>query len=129
VIERWILFVYPLGLVFLLVADLLFGWWGLLETGPVTLVRLLPGLISLALLALGIFAWQNSPELPVRFRLNLRSVLGLQWLYRFLLEAYRTLSRLARFINAIMDGEGGVLWALLLLTLLMAFIIQGNLGR
>jgi hypothetical protein len=81
------------------------------------------------LLALGIFAWQNIPELPVRVRHNLRSALGLQWLYRLLWEVYRTLSRLARFINAVLDGEGGVLWALLLLTLLMAFIMQGRFGR
>jgi hypothetical protein len=129
VIERWVLFIYPLGLVFLLVADLLMGWWGLLDSGPVTFMRLLPGLLSLALLALGIFAWQNSPELPARLRLILRSILGLQWLYRLLWEVYRTLSRLARLISLVLDGEGGVLWALLLLTLLMAFIVQGGLGR
>jgi hypothetical protein len=128
VIERWILFIYPLGLVFLLVAHLLIGWWGLLDAGPVTFERLLPGLLSLALLALGIFAWQNSPELPVRFRQKLRSVLGFQWLYRLLWEVYRTLSRLARFISLVLDGEGGVLWALLVLTLMIAFIIQGRFG-
>lgn len=126
--ERWVWLIYPVGLFFLPAVHFLLGWWAGLGDSPINLGRLLPGVLTLALLAAGIYAWQNIPEISPRYRTTLGAILSLRWLYRLLWETYRGLGRFTGFITQVIEGDGGVLWTLLLLTLLMAFLIQGRLG-
>jgi hypothetical protein len=117
-----------MGLALLPVSHFMIGILGRLDTSPVSIGRLIPGVMSLALLALGIYAWQNAPDLPRPVKDGLKSVFSFQWIYRGVSEIYRGISRFISFITAVFEGEGGVLWALLLLTLLMALILQGRVG-
>jgi hypothetical protein len=127
-VERWVWLIYPFGLALLPVSHFMIGILGRLDTSPVSIGRLVPGLLSLALLALGIYAWQNTPDLPRPVKDGLKSVFSVQWIYRGVTEIYLGISRFIGFITAVFEGEGGVLWALLLLTLLMALILQGRVG-
>jgi len=56
------------------------------------------------------------------------NVFSLGWLYRLFWWFYRAIGTLASNIALILEGEGGVLWALLLLVLLVTLIIQQGGG-
>jgi hypothetical protein len=49
-------------------------------------------------------------------------VFGLNWLYRSLFFLYRILQRMVNFFSLLLEGQGGMLWALLLLALLGTLI-------
>ncbi|MBU0511428.1 MAG: hypothetical protein KJ638_06980, partial [Chloroflexi bacterium] len=55
-------------------------------------------------------------------------VFSLTWLYRLFWWLYRSLSTVVANIALILDGEGGVLWAVLILILLVTIIIQQGWG-
>ena len=127
--ERWVYAIYPVGLLLLPLTHYLIGWLGFEEAGPLSMARFFPGLISLVLMALGIFIWQRTPEVSSNARVFLTNLLSLGWFYRMLWNLYRGVSRFFAFISTVLEGEGGILWALLFLTLLIAFIVQGRLGK
>jgi hypothetical protein len=47
---------------------------------------------------------------------------GLKWLYRSLYLLYRLLQQVVIFLSLLLEGQGGMLWALLLLALLSTLI-------
>jgi len=55
-------------------------------------------------------------------------VFSLTWFYAFLGWLFRLVERGIEFITTVLEGEGGILWALLLLTLLVAFLSQLGLA-
>ena len=132
-LERWIKLVYPLGLGLLagttwLVAVL--GW-----TDSRGLDRWWASVVTVLAAAGGWFAlrrlqpwWQTHPERtawvtvvsrPVLRVLN--TLLRLDWLYRLVQSMVRALTR-------ILEGEGGVLWVLVLLALLVSLLQSGLAG-
>jgi hypothetical protein len=129
-VERWVWLIYPAGILLLPVAFFLTGIWYWREQGlgPINLGRLFPGVIILALLCAGIILREYIPLWPNRATARLKSIFSFQWLYGLLWRTYHGVSGLAGFISVVLEGEGGVLWALLILTLLIAFIFQGRLG-
>jgi len=50
---------------------------------------------------------------------------SLNWVYRSLYFLYRATQQLIKFFSLLLEGEGGMLWALLLLTLLSTLIASG----
>ncbi len=138
ILEPWIKVVYPLGLGLLagttwLVAVLgwtdsrgLDRWWASLATvlaavgGWYTYRRLRPW-------------WAAHPErtawVTVVGRPILRvsnTLLRLDWLYLLVGFAYRLAQALIRALTVILEGEGGVLWVLVLLALLIS-LLQSSL--
>jgi len=129
--ERWVWVIYPSGLIFLLVAYYLAGWVG----GSLTprtdwgigIGSLLPGVLVMGFSIL-LLSWaQRSPQLPLSLRIFLRNLFSLSWFYVLLDWVFRTVGQVISFITLVLEGEGGVLWALLLLTLLVAFLSRGGL--
>jgi hypothetical protein len=53
------------------------------------------------------------------------SFFSLHWLYRLAGKAFGLVGRGVALATVILEGEGGILWALLWLILLMALIVQG----
>jgi hypothetical protein len=53
------------------------------------------------------------------------SVFSLNWLYNGFWFIYHRLRLLTGFITEVLEGEGGILWALLFLVLLLA-LLAGN---
>lgn len=49
-------------------------------------------------------------------------IFGLNWLYRSIFFFYRLLQQLVNFFSLLLEGQGGMLWALLLLALLSTLI-------
>jgi hypothetical protein len=135
--ENWIQVVYPLGLFILPAAYVLIGIVG--WEGSFTVGRWWASLISLALMALiywlsfvlrrqpigeeethpwyVILLSQVGNRLAAFFRLN--------WIYRILIFCYNLIQQLIQALTVILEGDGGLLWALLLLALFL-IALQGG---
>ncbi len=130
-VERWVWAIYPWGLTLLPLVHFGAGWWLL---GGARFEFPWQGLAAAALSALWILAarrlalqatWQAPVE---RLGRDLTGILSLEWLYRALWRLYRPLRNLLDFFSNVVEGEGGVLWALLFLVLFMAILSQLNSG-
>jgi hypothetical protein len=136
--ERWVQALYPFGLL-VLVASLWFlglrGWQGSLTVGTWWASALST---VLALLALGGIAFLRRSGVQMEGRLNwilalanrigggLSGILRLDWFYRFLWAVYGVLQGLIQFFITLLEGEGGLLWALLLLALFVTILRPGG---
>jgi hypothetical protein len=137
VLDRWIQIVYPFGLM-LVVSTLwligVFGWTGSLTSGVWW-----GGLVS-AVLAIGGWLWMHLPSrfniaharspgwfalLMQQSRDRLAAFFRLEWAYQLLGMIFQLLQRIVQMITTILEGEGGVLWVLLLLALLVSLIQTG----
>jgi hypothetical protein len=119
-VQRWVWAIYPLGLVLLpgmhFLAGFLTvhtgfaaGWWG--------------SAISLGLAALLGIAIRRGPRFQVRWITSLRRLFSLNWLYRLFWGVYRLIGQLVALTSQLLEGEGGLLWVLVLLALLASFLL------
>jgi len=132
--ERWVRVFYPVGLLMLVGSSYLAAWWSgqLIPSSSwgFGLVSILPGILVLGLAAARVYWAPKIPPLPQGMRINLRNVFSLGWFYDLLGWGFRLTGRGISFVTLILEGEGGVLWALLLLTLLIAFLTgRGVVGN
>jgi hypothetical protein len=122
--RAWARNVYPIGIGLPLAALLLlglFGWDGARSLGTLP-ASLVAGALTLALLWLTPrLRWLN----PVRahwIRPQESSASRLDAFYDFLWNLYRSLGRLTESITAALEGDGGILWALLFLVLFLSLL-------
>lgn len=139
-LESWSRVVYPLGLIVIIQTILtigLIGWPGSLTLGLwwLPLISTLLAVIAFILIRrLGVSA--PYLQLPASSRLarvldwltpRIEPLFRLEWLYRTLWSIYNFFGRILRLFSRILEGEGGILWTLLLLLLLIsAFAGGGN---
>jgi hypothetical protein len=84
-----------------------------------------PGFIVLGLVILLGFVlnrWQ--PALPDRFLPIFRRIFSFGWIYSLFSILSLQIANGVSFLNRILEGEGGILWALLLLAMLLALLGQ-----
>jgi len=122
--QRWVGFVFPSGIILLLALQLflgLAGWDGARQIGA-WLQAIIGSILTLGLVwaipRLRIFSplrahWVTSPS----SRMNN--------LYQGFWSVYRTLARISQSINQALEGEGGVMWALLFIVLFVSILTQG----
>jgi hypothetical protein len=127
--ERWVVLIYVWGLVLILLAQMLLAFLGNIVGGkwvtPVNLATLIPGFAACGLAALLVFLQKRGYGLPVRGVRVINSVFSLNWLYYLAGRAYSLVGKGVALATLILEGEGGILWALLWLVLLFALIVQG----
>ena len=153
--QRWLWVIYPLGLVLLPVLQMVLfigtmffpglAWQvfrqssatGLLTTpGDYAALPLLTwtgGAISLGLAALILWIMYQrrlnvefSAHLPRRLVQISQKLFSLRWFYDLLGISLRILVRFVSQLTAILEGEGGILWVLVLLALLVALLVRGG---
>jgi hypothetical protein len=135
--ERWVQVLYPLGLVILVVSHWIVAitgwegsfnpgvWWGSLASVILTTVGLI------LLMRFKTFPTMDGASenwlLVIGRRIGavMAAIFSLNWLYQFFWLIYKALQNLVRFITVILEGDGGVLWAMLLLTLLFTMLTSG----
>ena len=136
--DSWVGFVYPVGFMFLVGA----GW--LIATFS-ELVQLSEGVLWASLVATVIFgliifvAFLFVPKLSIEinpsqleFVVAVKKIGGLfgkvfdlGWFYRFLWFIYSRLQKVVAALTPIFEGEGGVIWAFVLLALLVTLLGGG----
>ncbi len=137
-LEKHARITYPLGLILIVQTIIIIGlagWPGVLTAG-----KWWASLVSLALTGLGAGLYLKlAAKLPLasvaanlplyRFwTLLLKSFqqfLSLQWLYKALAWLMGQFGALAALLNRVLDGEGGILWSLVFLAVLITLFLSG----
>lgn len=125
-VEKWIWFIYPLGLSSLLVTLFTLGYWMSPPSQIVPIQGWFTGLASLGLAGLLVALGRRWKNTSPGWVVVLQSLLSLNWLYRIIWGIYRLISRLLGTFTKLLEGEGGVLWALLLLGLIFSLLSRLN---
>ena len=132
--ERWVWFVYPLGLTLFPATQFIIVLLGqVLSTGaassPQTLIESWPGLAACAFALLILLLRQRGFNVSPRVISTLRGIISFEWIYRSLRNVHHSLGYLFTFFTTTLEGRGGILWSILLLTLLISLLAQVSFGR
>lgn len=131
-VERWVWAIYPLGLFSLPFAHLLIAWRGgtgsNITSGVSSWMQIIPSLVVLSLATLFWRLQLIKPDWVMAVGKVLTPSISFGWVYKVLWWSYRSVGKGVDFITRVMEGQAGVLWAFLLLTLLFAFLAQTGLG-
>ena len=137
-LERHARITYPLGLIVIvqtIVILMLAGWPGSLTVGlwwASVASLLLAGLVA------GFYFWQGANisalvqkqnfrfyRLGITLLKGFQSVFSLQWLYQALGWFLEQAAKIGLTISAIIEGEGGILWSLVFLAILITIFLSG----
>jgi hypothetical protein len=143
VLESWARVVYPLGLIIIIQSILVLnfvGWPGSLTVGRWWLGAISNGLIIAAVFLVRRFGisppYIQLPTSSAFARISswilprLEPVFRLDWLYQGLWHLNNFVGKALRAISIIIEGDGGLLWTILLLILLISLvttILNGSL--
>lgn len=124
---RWAKVIYPTGLFLPAGIQILLGLWGWNGARMIgswwaasTSLVLAGGFTTLALMFLGRLA-------PVAGPTRWTEIFRLNWLYRIFQGFYLFLERIVHALTSTLEGDGGILWSLLILVLILSLI--STLGR
>jgi hypothetical protein len=127
-VERWVRVIYPLGLALLPVTHFIAGNWLTPDLGVVRPSPIWPGLAVLVILiAVGALVWRGV-QLPESGLGVVDAVFSLRWFYDLFSWVYNAVGQALASLTALLEGEGGVLWALLLVALLVSLVAQLGAG-
>ncbi|MDH5605666.1 MAG: hypothetical protein OEY93_02150 [Anaerolineae bacterium] len=122
--ERWVPVVYTLGLAIMPVTQLV--------TGRLTVSQdpmpIWPGIVVLLGISAGVLYFKKGRHIPGETFETLDKIFSLNWLYTWLERSSAPASRGLQALAGLLEGEGGVLWAFLLISLLVSLIVQGSAG-
>jgi hypothetical protein len=122
-VERWVWLIYPLGLALLPILHFLYGWYAFVEFDNLLPANWWLGIVAVLLTALLVGITRFGPKISFERVAFLESLFSLQWLYRLIWMVFRAVESVIQFSTTILQGEGGLLWAfLMLLVLFLAFV-------
>jgi hypothetical protein len=127
--ERWVWVLYPAGLALLLIAFVYVGIGVQSNASRMSFISFLPGPLSAGMAYLLFRLRSRLPVLPQPVLSRVISILRLHWLYSPLWLIYRSLSWLSARLTQLLEGEGGVLWALVVVTIIFSLAYQSGVGR
>lgn len=126
-VERWVWFLYPIGLVFITVTHFLIGLWLHPNLNEIPFTGWIMG-VSAVIISLLIWyiPWRYSQaflpkDQPIKTS-PLNNLFSLEWMYRLFWRLFRLITRLIALISTILEGDGGILWALVLFALIFVFL-------
>jgi hypothetical protein len=127
--ERWIRSIYPLGLGLLPLSHYLIVWQTPLPIDTTgNYAEWWAGPSVLLVTALLVYIGQRDLKLPSSIVPIWNRLFSLNWMASLAWTLYRSAGRLIAIATSIMEGEGGVLWAMVLLVILVSLLAQSGLG-
>ena len=138
-LETWARIAYPLGFIIIIQAIItlgLVGWPGSLTLGVWWLPAVSMGLVIGGIILIRRYGIEPPYiQLPASSGLakvvdwvqpRLEPIFRLEWVYRVLLWFFNLFGRILRYFSMILEGQGGILWTILLLVLLVAALSVGG---
>ena len=123
--DRVTIFAYALGISLLLVSILLLGIWG--WNGALRFGNLVPAAVG-GILAVLLY-WSTSRFqllAPIRAHwIRPITTSWTEWFSRSARDLYLLLGRVSELISNALEGEGGIMWTLLFLVVLISLFTQG----
>jgi hypothetical protein len=132
VFQSWVWVIYPWGLAIIPVSHYIIGW--LTWSSDLRADTILPGLLASLLAAVWLtlaYRLKKPPQILVyakRVLSTLHNVSATGWIYRLLGKFYIFIGRFIAFVVTVLEGDGGVMWALFFLVLFIAILTQIRLG-
>jgi hypothetical protein len=125
--ERWVWFLYPIGLIFIVITHFLIGWFLYPNLSGAAITGWIIGPVSLLISVFAVyFIWRFPNVIHPTLDQNLRSawdrLLSFEWFYRFIWRSFRTFLKVFSLVSRILEGDGGFLWALVLFGLIFVFM-------
>jgi hypothetical protein len=127
-VEGWVWIVYPIGL---MVLTLTHFWviWSLggisVPNGGFYAANWWIGVIIFGLVTIFWVAKQrNLIKWSIKIPQIFREFHPLNWLYLYFWWGYRSISKLVLYFAHLLEGAGGVLWAVMIIILLISFFLQ-----
>ena len=121
--ERWVRIIYPWGLVLLPSVHWSIAWWSRPESFPSWLSSW-PAVLSTGMVFLILWLGRRGEQAPAMFLKGLRTALTFGWAYKILESILRPIRSLLAIANTVLEGNAGILWALLIVILLLSISIQ-----
>lgn len=126
-VERWIWLVYPIGLTVLPLTQFLIGFWSLPDYQNIPPVAYFSGLATSAL-GFGLwYVFQNAylykiaqPSLSINHVPS--DILVFSWLYKLIWYIYTQFQRLSTLAYSFLEGDGGILWAVVLFFFILMWL-------
>ncbi|HKJ28222.1 MAG TPA: hypothetical protein VJ965_11335, partial [Anaerolineales bacterium] len=122
-VERWVQVIYPAGLVLLPLTYLLSVYFNP-DIPVIGGTRFLPlAGVLLVLGGLGVGYWRKV-QIPENVFTSLDRIFSLRWVYSLIDWISRAVGGLISLISILIEGEGGVLWTLVFLLMLVSILAQ-----
>jgi hypothetical protein len=108
---------------------LLLAWWGGLwsavtQAALTPVEYILPGLIVTLVSSLLLILYWRGWRIPQWVKTSVAWLSSPGWLIHTGQSAFRFLSRISATIDLVLEGSGGILWTLLVITLLVSIMTQ-----
>jgi len=131
-VEGWVWIVYPIGLIILTLTHFYVIW----SLGGLNVPRSgLGGVnwwIGMIIFGLCTIIWVANQRKILKATITapqfFQEIVPSRWLFRSFWWGYRSLSKLVLYFAYVLEGEGGVLWAVLIIILLILFLLQTLVG-
>jgi len=122
-LERWIRVMYPIGLIILPVTQIGVGLLYRKSIGEIPIIVWIACLIIILVASLGYFWQRRSGTIPKTLVVGVNSFLSFHWLRSFLVFGFYQISRLINFTTGIFEGEGGILWVILSIVIILTIML------
>jgi len=126
-IESWARVLYPVGLVLLPIGftfmAILLGWLNPAQMDLKPVEWWLGGAIISVAAGIWFLFYRGFVRLPWEHRM-VPYLFSFRWLFQMLWRIYRSTSKLVIYVANLLEGQGGVFWAVMVLILLVTFILQ-----
>jgi hypothetical protein len=122
-LERWIMVVYPLGLLLLPIIHIGLSWLYRPTMDEVPLIGWILGALICVLAFLGFYWLRRGGRIPQFIPNWINAILNLDWIYTILRVIFEYISRLIFFVSKVLEGEGGILWVLLWAVVFLAILL------
>jgi hypothetical protein len=127
--EQWVRVIYPIGLGLLPLSHLWIAWRTPLPAVSTGIyAEWWAGALIIGVTALIVFLGQKEIHLPAIIVPVWNRLFSLGWIASLVWGIYRSIRRFVSTMTKITEGEGGMLWAMVLLVILLSLLVQSGVG-